>query len=752
MAAAAPAPASPSPPTGEWGAFVVVAPLVLGALVLAYMVNLREAHFPEVLQVAAGWSSIAVLIAMNLFPAMRRAPWRYLFVLLASFVALRYLWWRTFETLIFTDFTGFMGMSALYVAEVYSLVLFFLSLFVNLSPLERDRAALPEDRAAWPTVDIFIPTYTEDPEIVRLTALAATQIDYPRDRMRVYILDDGGTLARRNNPALSEGAWQRRLQLMEIAHGLGVEYLTRESNRHAKAGNLNHGMAHSTGELLLFLDCDHVPTSDILQETVGHFLRDRKLFLVQTPHFFANAAPAERSFGGGAPVPDESEMFYRVIHPGLDTWNASYFCGSAAIMRRSMLEEIGGVRGESITEDAETAFELHRRGYRSVYVNKPMVCGLAPDAYADYAVQHTRWAQVMVQIFLLHNPVFCRGLTIAQRLCYVSICLFWFFGLMRIVYFLAPAGFLIFGMSIYHASATQVIAYAIPYVIANFVVADFLFGRTRRPFLSEIYESVQSVFLAPAVLSTLRHPRRPSFRVTPKGMGMQEEQLSALSFFFFGILALNLAAAGSGLARVWLQPEFRETIYVTLGWSLYNIYLCVVSLGALWEKRQARRHHRMVVRGEAMVQFPRVRQRRSVSLVDLSLSGLGFVSAFDFEVKDRERVVVEAASPDGLVTYLEAEVRRAVESGGRTLCGALFLTPPQSYPDVVHYVYGDSGRWMEIWDARSRAVPLHAVFRSLTVMGLRGAWICLTFLASFTWNWIRKTLKARFARATEAIA
>jgi cellulose synthase (UDP-forming) len=421
-------------------------------------------------------------------------------------------------------------------------------------------------------------------------------------------------------------------------------------------------------------------------------------------------------------------------------------------MRRTMLEEIGGVRGESITEDAETAFELHRRGYRSVYVNKPMVCGLAPDAYADYAVQHTRWAQGMVQIFLLHNPMFCRGLTIAQRLCYVSICLFWFFGLMRIIYFLAPAGFLIFGLSIYHASATQVIAYAIPYVVANFVVADFLFGRTRRPFLSEIYESVQSVFLAPAVLSTLRHPRKPSFRVTPKGMGMQEEQLSALSFFFFGILALNLAAAFSGLARVWLQPEFRETIYVTLAWSLYNVYLCVVSLGALWEKRQARRHHRLVVRGEAMVQFPRVRQRRSVSLVDLSLSGLGFVSAFDFEVKDRERVVVEAASADGLVTYFEAEVRRAFVRDGRTLCGAFFLTPPQSYPDVVHYVYGDSGRWMEVWDARSRAVPLYTVFRSLTVMGMRGAWICLTFVASFTWNWIRRNLKARFARATEAIA
>ncbi len=238
----------------------------------------------------------------------------------------------------------------------------------------------------------------------------------------------------------------------------------------------------------------------------------------------------------------------------MDTWNASYFCGSAAVMRRTSIEEIGGVSGQSITEDAETAFELHRRGYRSLYVNKPMVCGLAPEAYSDYVVQHTRWAQGMVQIFLLHNPLFCKGLTIAQRICYLNICLFWFFGIVRVVYFVAPAGFLLFGLSIYHASAMQVMAYALPYVVSTFIVSDFLFGRTRRPFFSEIYESVQSVFLAPAVLSTLRNPRKPAFKVTPKGLGMQQEQLNVLSFFFFAILCLNAsrrarASRASGCSR-----------------------------------------------------------------------------------------------------------------------------------------------------------------------------------------------------------
>lgn len=730
----------------------ITAPLVLGAGILLYMVNLREAHFSNVLQLGAGWICIAVLFAMNLFRKSRKAPWRYVFVLVSAYLALRYIWWRSFETLIYTHPVDFIGMTALYLAELYSLTLQLMSLFVNLSPLARAPAPLPEDRSLWPTVDILIPTYSEDVDIVRLTALAATQIDYPRDRFRVHILDDGATLAKRNDPARGEEAWRRRYLLKEVARSLGVNYLTRETNVHAKAGNLNHGLTHSNGELILFLDCDHVPTANILQDTVGHFLQDPGLFLVQTPHFFANAAPAERSFGGGAPVPDESEMFYRVIHPGMDTWNASYFCGSAAVMRRTSIEEIGGVSGQSITEDAETAFELHRRGYRSLYVNKPMVCGLAPEAYSDYVVQHTRWAQGMVQIFLLHNPLFCKGLTIAQRICYLNICLFWFFGIVRVVYFIAPAGFLLFGLSIYHASAMQVMAYALPYVVSTFIVSDFLFGRTRRPFFSEIYESVQSVFLAPAVLSTLRHPRKPAFKVTPKGLGMQQEQLNVLSFFFFAILCLNAFAASSGLTRIWLQPEFRETIYVTLAWSLYNIYLCIVSLGALWDRRQARRHHRLVVSGQAMVQFPRVRARVAVDLVDLSLSGLGFVSNFDSDVKDRERVIVEAASADGLVSYFEAEVRRVQRRGPATLCGAHFLTPPQTFPDVVHYVYGDSGRWLDVWGARERGVPLATVFWNLTRMGLHGAWICLTIVLRFVWAWIRKTKDSRFKRVAEAKA
>ncbi len=400
-------------------------PMVLLAGVLLYMVHLREGHFAETIQLASGWICVALLFGVGRLPGTRNNGWRLVFVLLSGYLTLRYLWWRSVETLIYTNPVDFVGMSLLFAAELYSITVHLLGLFVNMWPLEREPQPMPADRATWPTVDIFIPTYSEDPEIVRLTALAASQIDYPREKMRIFICDDGGTVAKRGKdgePGME--AWRRRYRLKDVADEVGATYLTRETNRSAKAGNLNHAMHNSEGEYILFLDCDHVPTVEILQRTLGYLIADPKVFLVQTPHFFVNAAPAEKAMGAGIPVPDESEMFYRVTHPGLDSWNASYFCGSAAVMRRSCLEEVGGIAGQSITEDAETAFELHRRGYRSVYVNQPMVCGLAPESYADYMLQHTRWAQGMVQIFVLHDPLFVPGLTLAQRLCYFNCCLF----------------------------------------------------------------------------------------------------------------------------------------------------------------------------------------------------------------------------------------------------------------------------------------------------------------------------------------
>ena len=189
-----------------------------------------------------------------------------------------------------------------------------------------------------------------------------------------------------------------------------MNYLTRARNEHAKAGNLNNGLEHSTGELVAVFDADHAPARNFLRETVGYFATDQSLFLVQTPHFFINPDPLERNLGTFQTMPSENEMFYGVIQRGLDKWNAAFFCGSAAVLRREALDETNGFSGVSITEDCETALELHSRGWKSVYVDKPLIAGLQPDTFASFIGQRSRWAQGMMQILRYKFPPFKRGL------------------------------------------------------------------------------------------------------------------------------------------------------------------------------------------------------------------------------------------------------------------------------------------------------------------------------------------------------
>ncbi|MCE6966913.1 glycosyltransferase, partial [Cereibacter sphaeroides] len=88
-------------------------------------------------------------------------------------------------------------------------------------------------------------------------------------------------------------------------------------------------------------------------------VKNPRLFLVQTPHFFINKDPIQRNLELPASCPAENEMFYALIQRGLDRWDGAFFCGSAALLRRAALDAVGGFSGQTITEDAETALDLH---------------------------------------------------------------------------------------------------------------------------------------------------------------------------------------------------------------------------------------------------------------------------------------------------------------------------------------------------------------------------------------------------------
>jgi cellulose synthase (UDP-forming) len=206
---------------------------------------------------------------------------------------------------------------ALVIAETYSFVgacLFGLAMWRELQ-----RGEPPEPQGA--TADVFITCYNEPVELVRRTVRAALSIPYPH---QTYVLDDGNSDAMRT-----------------MAGTEGVGYIVRSEDwrgrpRHAKAGNLNNALLQTQGELILMLDADQLPQPSILQRTVGYF-RDPRMAFVQTPQPFYNIPPGD-PFGSDAP------LFYGPIQQGKDGWNAAFFCGSNAVLRRDALMQIGIAR------------------------------------------------------------------------------------------------------------------------------------------------------------------------------------------------------------------------------------------------------------------------------------------------------------------------------------------------------------------------------------------------------------------------
>ena len=238
---------------------------------------------------------------------------------------------------------------------------------------------------------------------MRYTALGALNMDWPADKLHVYILDDG-----------------RRKEFEQFAFEAGIGYRTRPDNKFAKAGNINAALKTITSPLVAVFDSDHVPTRSFLQMTVGWFLRDPKLAVMQTPHHFYSPDPFERNLKQFHIIPNEGELFYGVVQDGNDFWNSSFFCGSCAVLRRAALDEIGGIAGETVTEDAHTSLRMQMAGWNTAYINIPQAAGLATERLSAHVGQRIRWARGMIQILRTENPLFAPGLTFPQRLCYFN--------------------------------------------------------------------------------------------------------------------------------------------------------------------------------------------------------------------------------------------------------------------------------------------------------------------------------------------
>ncbi len=653
-------------------------------------------------------TTVLVIVVMAAMKYMRvEGAGRLVLLALGTSIVWRYVYWRTTSTLPpVNQLSNFVPGLLLYLAEMYSIFMLFLSLFVVSTPLTPRPPYRTMAAEELPDVDIYVPTYNEDTALLANTLAAARNLDYPSEKVTVWLLDDGGTLQKRNSATLLEArvAEERYRTLQQLCDQLGVRYLTRERNEHAKAGNLNNGLKHSTAGLVAVFDADHAPARNFLKETVGYFNDDPRLFLVQTPHFFLNPDPVERNLNTFDTMPSENEMFYGIIQRGLDKWNAAFFCGSAAVLRRAALEETGGFSGLSITEDCETALELHSRGWNSIYVDMPLIAGLQPGTFASFIGQRSRWAQGMMQIMRFRFPILKGGLTFAQRLCYMSSTMFWLFPFPRTIFLLAPLCYLFFDLQIFTASGGEFMAYTLSYMFVNLMIQNHLYGSFRWPWISELYEYVQSVHLLPAIVSVALNPRKPTFKVTAKDDSISENRLSELGRPFFIIFVILLVAVFVTGYRLYTEPYKFDVTLVVGGWNLLNLVLAGCALGVVSERgeRQSSRRVQVSRRAELLIGeswYPAM-------IRDVSVNGANIqVFTKDASPFRRDTLGMVRFQPHGGGESVELpiELRHAHAAGEIVTIGCRYLPEHAGHhASIADLIFANSEQWSLFQKSRRR--------------------------------------------------
>ena len=622
-------------------------------------------------------------------------------IVLSISASSRYMYWRVTDTVGFTNWVDACFGFGLLLAELYAFLVLLIGYFQTAWPLQRRPVPMPQDVDTWPSVDVFIPTYNEPLEVVKQTVFSAMQMDWPEDRLHVYVLDDG-----------------RREEFRDFCEELGVGYLTRDNNAHAKAGNINAALAVTGSDYVAIFDCDHIPTRSFLQICMGWFIRDPKLAMLQTPHHFFSPDPFEKNLDTFHAMPNEGELFYGIVQDGNDLWNAAFFCGSCAVIKRAPLLEIGGVAVETVTEDAHTALKLSRHGYNTAYLALPQAAGLATESLSAHVGQRIRWARGMAQICRVDNPLFGPGLKLGQRLCYFNAMLHFFYGLPRLVFLTAPLAYLLFSAHVFQATAAMITAYALPHMMHASITNSRIQGRFRYSFWNEVYESVLAWYIMRPVLVAFVNPKLGKFNVTAKGGVIEQSYFDwSIARPYLILLLLNLLGFVVGIWRmvaVGPSSEVFTTLVINMVWTAYNIILTSASLAVASETRQVRSTPRVTAALPAALRFA-----DGKTLVcetdDFSQSGVGLRVPNELQLETGSEVHVSLFRSDEEGTF-PAQV---TFSGGGRLRLRFEGLSLQQQADIARLTFGRADAWIDFWGNRQHDKPLTSL-KSVMVIGVRG--------------------------------
>jgi cellulose synthase/poly-beta-1,6-N-acetylglucosamine synthase-like glycosyltransferase len=254
-----------------------------------------------------------------------------------------------------------------------------------------------------PHVTVQLPLFNEMYVVERLVK-AVTEIDYPRDRIEIQVLDD----------STDETVGIARATVETYARqGFDIHYIHREDRTGFKAGALENGMKTAKGNLIAIFDADFVPTPDFLRKLIHHF----------TDPIVGCAQMRWSHINGSYNLLTRLQTIMLDGHFVVEqttrnrTGNFFNFNGTAGIWRREAIEMSGGWQHDTLTEDTDLSFRAQLMGWRFVYLLDEDAPAEIPVEINAFKAQQRRWAKGVLQVwFKLYKRIWSAPLPLRVKM------------------------------------------------------------------------------------------------------------------------------------------------------------------------------------------------------------------------------------------------------------------------------------------------------------------------------------------------
>ncbi len=551
-----------------------------------------------------------------------------------------YILWRLFFTLpLHAGIVSLVAGIALFVAEFISM----LEAVIHYICMSKDKA--PEfpviSESDYPHVDVLIATHSEEPELLFKTINGCKHMEYPDpSKVHIYLCDDND-----------------RPEMAKLAQKMGVGYFGLSGNKLAKAGNLNNALSKTDSPLVVTFDSDMIPRSSFLMKTVPYFFLpemiledgvwrkrteeeldpDYKIGFVQTPQSFYNPDLFQFNFFAESNIPNEQDYFFKEVNVGRNSSNSAIYAGSNTVISRQALEEVGGIRTKTITEDFATGIDIQAKGYTCFAIDEVLASGLAPDDFPNLLKQRQRWGRGCVQTIRSSRFLFGK-LPFLSKLSYLSCLLYWWTFLRRIVYILSPILFTVFGVLVVRTELWGILLIWLPsYLIYNHSLR-LLSGKVRDQKWSNIVDTILCPYMILPILAETFGIRMRTFAVTSKEKTGTRSAKIIYAIPHLILLAASIVGIYFSIERMMLYKSILGL--VVLFWLCMNTYFLTMAVFFLLGRINYRSSQRF--QAEIPVTFSVGTRRVHGTTCDISENGLSFVTDFpefihgivDFELRD----------------------------------------------------------------------------------------------------------------------